>query len=325
MSNMDTGLLGMRHFYKPFQYPWAFEYMKLQHQARWLPISIPMADDIMDFNGKLTKQEKNLITQVLRFFTQGDIEVQNNYMTRLSSVFVLPEVASMLAAFASIETIHVWAYSYLNESLKFPESEYSAFMEIEAMRNKYEYLKQFKVSTQAEIAKTLAVFGGFMEGVQLFGSFAILMNFPRRNLLKNVGQIISWSIKDESLHSKAICHLFRAFITEHPHLWRGEKGREFKKELYDICRTMVELEDKFIDKCFELGPVEGLTADQIKQYIRYIADVRLGDLGLKTNYNIAENPLPWLDIMVNAKEHGNFFETHPVDYAEGVITDDWEP
>ena len=318
-------LLETRHFYKPFQYPWAFEYMKSQHQAHWLPTEIPMADDIMDFNSKLNDKEKNLIIQVLRFFTQGDIEVQNNYMTRLSSVFVLPEVASMLASFASIETIHVWAYSYLNDSLKFPESEYSAFMEIEAMRNKYEFLQQFKVSTQAEIAKTLAVFGGFMEGVQLFGSFAILMNFPRRNLLKNVGQIISWSIRDESLHSKAICHLFRQFIQEHPHLWRGEKGREFKKELYDICRTMVDLEDKFIDKCFEMGAVEGLQADQVKQYIRYIADVRLCDLGLKPNYNIETNPLPWLDIMVNAKEHANFFEAKPTEYSKGAIIDDWAP
>ena len=313
-------LLKERAFYKPFEYPQFFEFFKLQQQAHWLPTEIPMADDLVDFKTKLTAQESNLIIQVLRFFTQGDIEVQNNYNTKLSNVFKKPEVNMMLTSFAAMETIHVWAYSHLNDTLGLPEVEYSAFLDYQAMREKYEYIQNFETDTPQGLAKNLAIFGGFMEGVSLFASFAILMNFPRRGLLKNVGQIITWSIRDESLHSEGICALFREYIAENREIWTDD----FKKELYQACRDMVELEDNFIDTCFSLGAVEGLKPEDVKLYIRYIADKRLHSLGLKGNYHIKENPLPWLDIMVNAQEHANFFETRATEYSKGAIIDDWE-
>lgn len=316
---VKSDLLKSREYYKPFEYPQFFEYFKLQQQAHWLPTEVPMADDIVDFKVKLSAQESNLIIQVLRFFTQGDLEVQNNYNSRLVHVFPKPEITMMLTAFAAMETIHVWAYSHLNDTLGLPEVEYKAFREYEAMKNKYEYLQNFDTSTDFAIAKNLAVFGAFMEGVSLFASFAILMNFPRRGLLKNVGQIITWSIRDESLHSEGICSLFREFIAERPYLWT----ESFQNELRDICNDMVLLEDNFIDTCFALGPVEGLSPDEVKLYIRYIANKRLGDLNLAPLYNIKDNPLPWLNLMVNGKEHANFFETRATEYAKGVIIDDW--
>lgn len=312
-------LLVNREYYKPFEYPQFFEYFKLQQQAHWLPTEVPMADDISDFKSKLTAQESNLIIQVLRFFTQGDLEVQNNYNTKLVHMFPKPEITMMLTAFAAMETIHVWAYSHLNDTLGLPEVEYKAFREYEAMKNKYEYLQNFSIKTEADIARNLAVFGAFMEGVSLFASFAILMNFPRRGLLKNVGQIITWSIRDESLHSEGICALFRDFIKERPRLWT----EEFRQTLYSACEDMVKLEDNFIDTCFALGPVEGLCPEDVKKYIRYIANKRLKDLNLEPKYDIPENPLPWLNLMVNGKEHANFFETRATEYAKGVILDDW--
>lgn len=313
-------LLQERQYYKPFEYPEFFEYYKLQQQAHWLPTEVPMADDLVDFKTKLTPQESNLIIQVLRFFTQGDIEVMNNYNTKLVGVFKKPEVTMMLTAFGAMETVHTWAYSHLNDTLGLPEVEYRAFLDYEAMKNKYEYVQNFETDTIPKLAKNLAIFGGFLEGVSLFASFAILMNFPRRGLLKNVGQIISWSIRDESLHSEGICHLFRTLIQENPEIWTDE----FKADIYQACRDMVSLEDHFIDTCFSLGAVEGLKPDEVKQYIRYIADRRLGDLGLKANYNVTENPLPWLNMMVNGKEHANFFETRATEYSKGAIIDDWE-
>jgi ribonucleoside-diphosphate reductase beta chain len=312
-------LLRIRDYYKPFEYPQFFEYFKLQQQAHWLPTEVPMADDIVDFKAKLTAQESNLIIQVLRFFTQGDLEVQNNYNSKLVHIFPKPEITMMLTAFAAMETVHVWAYSHLNDTLGLPEVEYKAFRDYEAMKNKYEYLQNFSIETDADIAKNLAVFGAFMEGISLFASFAILMNFPRRGLLKNVGQIITWSIRDESLHSEGICTLFREFIKERSYIWT----EDFKKELYKICDEMVGLEDNFIDTCFALGAVEGLTSAEVKDYIRYIANKRLGDLNLEPIYDIKENPLPWLNLMVNGKEHANFFETRATEYAKGAIIDDW--
>jgi ribonucleoside-diphosphate reductase beta chain len=311
-------MLTPRKFYKPFEYSHYFDYFQKQNQAHWMPTEVPMEPDIIDYRHKLTPVEKNLIMQILRFFTQGDLEVNDNYNSNLIPCFPKPEIKMMLSAFAAMEGIHVWAYSYLNDSLGLPEKEYSAFMDYESMRNKYDYIHTFDVDTVEELAVNLAVFGGFMEGVSLFSSFAILMNFPRQGKLKSVGQIITWSIRDETLHSRGSCNLFRDLVKENPRIWNSK----LKGTLYGACRDMIDLEDKFIDTCFEMGDVPGLTADQVKQYIRYIADTKLNDLMLDKIYNVT-NPLAWLDIMVNAKEHANFFENRATEYSKGGVVDDW--
>ena len=312
-------ILTHRKFYRPFEYPEYFEYFRKQNQAHWLPTEVPMESDINDYRFRLTPQESNLIMQILRFFTQGDIEVNNNYNSRLIPMFPKPEIKMMLSAFAAMESLHVWAYSYLNDSLGLPEKEYSAFLEYEAMRNKYTYLQNFDVNTIEDLAVNLAVFGGFMEGVSLFSSFAILMNFPRLGKLKGIGQIVTWSIRDETLHSQGVCQLFRDLISENKHVWT----QTLRSTLYQACSDMVKLEDAFIDTCFAMGAVPGLTADEVKAYVRYIADRKLNDLGLDKLYMVNKNPLQWLDIMVNAKEHTNFFENRATEYAKGAIVEDW--
>lgn len=314
----SSPILTHRKFYRPFEYPHYFEYFRKQNQAHWLPTEVPMEADINDYRFKLSPTEISLIIQILRFFTQGDLEVNNNYNTQLIPAFPKPEIKMMLSSFAAMESVHVWAYAYLNDSLGLPEKEYSAFLEYESMRAKYDYLHEFNVETVKDLAKNLAVFGGFMEGVSLFASFAILMNFPRQGKLKGVGQIITWSIRDESLHSQGVCALFRDLIAENRHLWTDE----LKHELYQTCEDMIRLEDAFIDTCFSLGPVPGITPGEVKQYIRYTADRRLQDLGLEARYKVT-NSLPWLDIMVNAKEHANFFENRATEYAKGAVVEDW--
>lgn len=283
-----------------------------------MPTEVPMESDISDYRFRMTPAEMNLIIQILRFFTQGDIEVNNNYNTKLIPCFPKPEIKMMLSAFAAMESLHVWAYSYLNDSLGLPEKEYSAFLEYEAMRNKYDYIQNFQVNTIEELAINLAVFGGFMEGVSLFSSFAILMNFPRLGKLKGVGQIVTWSIRDETLHSQGVCQLFRDLISENRHVWT----QHLRSRLYQACDDMVKLEDAFIDTCFGMGAVPGLKAEDVKQYIRYIADQKLNDLGLDKVY-LTQNPLGWLDTMVNAKEHVNFFENRATEYAKGAVVEDW--
>lgn len=311
-------ILTYRKFYRPFEYPQYFEYFRKQNQAHWMPTEVPMESDISDYRFRMSPEETNLITQILRFFTQGDIEVNNNYNSKLIPAFPKPEIKMMLSAFAAMEGIHVWAYSYLNDSLGLPEREYSAFLEYEAMKNKYDYIQNFNASTVEELAINLAVFGGFMEGVSLFSSFAILMNFPRLGKLKGVGQIVTWSIRDETLHSQGVCQLFRDLISENKHVWT----QNLRSILYQACDDMVKLEDAFIDTCFSLGAVQGLTPEEVKQYVRYTADKKLNDLGLDKIY-LTNNPLGWLDIMVNAKEHTNFFENRATEYAKGAVVEDW--
>lgn len=314
----SCAMLTPRKVYKPFEYPQFFEYFTQQNQAHWMPTEIPMENDIIDYKNNLTPAETSLIISILRFFTQSDIEVNNNYNTRLIPSFPKPEIKMMLSAFAAMEGVHVWAYSYLNDSLGLPEKEYSAFLDYESMRKKYDYIQSFDVRSVEDLAVNLAVFGGFIEGVSLFSSFAILMNFPRLGKMKGVGQVVTWSIRDESLHSAAVCRLFRDLISENKHLWTND----LQQTLLSACRDMVNLEDAFIDTCFSMGDVPGLKAEEVKQYIRYIADRRLNDLGLDAMYNVS-NPLPWLDVMINAKEHTNFFENRATEYSKGSIVEDW--
>lgn len=311
-------LLTPRSFYRPFEYPHFFEYFQKQNQAHWLPTEVPMESDISDYRFKIDPTEQHLIMQILRFFTQSDIEVNNNYNTRLIPIFPKPEIKMMLSAFAAMESIHVWAYSYLNDSLGLPEAEYSAFLQYESMRNKYNYFQEFDIHNTEDLLVNLAVFGGFIEGVSLFSSFAILMNFPRIGKLRGVGQIVTWSIRDESLHSEAVCRLFRDLMMEHKNLWTPP----LHKRIYEACRAMVALEDAFIDSVFSMGPVPGLTAQEVKTYIRYTADRKLIDLRLDKIFH-AHNPLTWLEVMVNAKEHTNFFENRATEYAKGAVLADW--
>jgi ribonucleoside-diphosphate reductase beta chain len=313
-------LLTENPVYKPFRYPWAYEAWLTQQRVHWLPEEVPLADDVKDWHRNLSDAERNLLSQIFRFFTQADVEVNNCYMKHYARVFKPTEVLMMLSAFSNTETIHVAAYSHLLDTVGMPELEYTAFLKYAEMKNKYDYMQSFSVDSKHEIAKTLAAFGAFTEGLQLFASFAILLNFPRFGKMKGMGQIISWSVRDETLHCLSCIRLFRTFVQENPEIWTDE----LRREIYITCATIVDHEDAFIDLAFELGPVEGLDAAEVKQYIRYIADRRLTQLGLNVMYHVDRNPLTWLDEMLNAVEHANFFENRATEYSKASTTGTWE-
>jgi ribonucleoside-diphosphate reductase beta chain len=176
-----------------------------------------------------------------------------------------------------------------------PESEYSAFMKYKEMKDKYDYMQNFDMSSKKDIALTVAVFSAFTEGLQLFASFAILLNFPRHNKMKGMGQIVTWSVRDETLHCNSMIRLFKEFIHENPEIWNPE----LKKELYKACRTIIEHEDAFI------------------------ANRRLSQLGLEPIYDVQKNPLTWLDSMLNAVEHMNFFEGRSTEYSKASTQGTW--
>lgn len=329
-------ILENRTAYKPFQYPWAYEAYKKQQQMHWMPEEVPMAEDKRDWDKKLTPAEKNLLTQIFRFFTQADIDVAGGYIDKFMPLFKHPELRMMMSSFAAMEAVHIDAYSTLIETVGMPESEYNAFLQFQEMKDKHEFIGQYRPHSGSindgkatyvdndfnakTTARTLAVYSAFTEGLQLFSSFVILLNFTRFGKMKGMGQIVTWSIRDESLHVESMIKLFNTLIEENSYIWVDN----FKKELYDICRTMVELEDKFIDLAFKEGGIEGLTADEVKQFVRYIADRRLLQLGLKPNFGVKKNPLPWYDELLNSVEHTNFFEGRVTEYNKGSIEDDWD-
>lgn len=308
--------------FKPFKFPQFYTAWQTQQKIHWLPEEVPLADDVKDWNIRLTPGEKNLLTQIFRFFTQADIGVADNYINRYLPIFKPVEVLMALTAFANSETIHVAAYSHLLDTIGMPETEYLAFLEYAEMKDKYDYMASFSVDNPREIAKTLAAFGAFTEGLQLFASFAMLLNFQRFNKMKGMCTVVDWSLKDESLHCETIIELFHIFCSEHPGLFNDK----MKAELKEICETIVKHEDAFIDLAFREsgGEVEGMTADDIKQYIRFIADRRMLQLHMEPIYGVKKNPLPWLDEVLNAPIFSNFFEARVTEYSRAATQGTWE-
>jgi ribonucleoside-diphosphate reductase beta chain len=318
MAKKKLKLTDERNYYKPFSYPWAFDAFLSSEQMHWLHLEVPMMDDVSDWKNRLTENEKTFLTHIFRFFTQGDIDVAGAYVKNYLPVFPQPEVRMMLCSFAARESIHIAAYSHLIETLGMPETTYSEFLQYEEMKAKHEYTEAFIAKDSRSVAQQVAVFSAFTEGMQLFSSFIMLLNFTRFGKMKGMGQIISWSIADETLHCESMVKLFREFIKENKDIWTDA----LKAELYEIATKMVELEDKFIDLAFGIVEMEGLTKDEMKTYIRYIADRRLISLGLKGIFKVKKNPLPWVDGMLGAT-HGNFFEARITEYAKGSLTGDW--
>jgi ribonucleoside-diphosphate reductase beta chain len=310
MSLLDT-----RDYYKPFDNPWMFDYYSQQNQMHWFPEDVPLHNDVKDWKD-LGESEKNLLTQIFRLFTQSDVDVSSGYVDRYMKIFKKPEARMMMGAFNNMESIHQHAYSLLLDTVGMPEVEYKAFSEYEAMADKHEYVDSVRVTKgdKTSIAKALAIYSAFTEGLQLFSSFIILLNFPRFGKMKGMGQIITYSIRDESLHVEAMTKLFREFIQENIDIWTDD----FKGEIYQACREMVDLEDRFLDLVFEQGDIVGLTKKEMQQYIRYIADRRLLQLGLKPNYKVKDNPLNWLDDVLGV-EHQNFFEGRATTYMKAGL------
>jgi len=322
MVKRKNDLTEERAAFRPFNYPWAYDSWMKHEQSHWLHSEVPMIEDVKDWKKKLTKEEKQFLTHIFRFFTQGDIDVAGGYVKNYLPYFPQPEVRMMLLGFAAREALHIAAYSHLIETLGLPDTMYNQFMEYEQMREKHDYVLDIsrQNTSKENTAKHIAVFSAFTEGMQLFSSFIMLLNFPRHGKMKGMGQIITWSIVDETMHTESMIKLFRTYIEENRDIWNDE----LKSQIYTIADRMVALEDKFIDLAFDMGPMENLTADEVKSYIRYIADRRLISLGLKGIFKIKKNPLPWVEEMINAPTHTNFFENRATDYAKGSLSGNWE-
>ena len=317
---MKIRLTDERQYFKPFNYSWAYSAWLKHEQSHWIHTEVPMIEDVKDWKKRLTKEEKTFLTNIFRFFTQGDIDVAGGYVKNYLPYFPQPEIRMMLCGFAAREALHVAAYSHLIETLGMPESTYNEFMQYEEMKAKHEYFAELAGQDKNTIAQQIAAFSAFTEGMQLFSSFIMLLNFPRHGKMKGMGQIITWSIVDETMHAESMIKLFRTFVEENRDIWNDE----LKSQIYSIAEQMVKLEDKFIDLAFSMGPMEGLTSDDVKHYIRYIADRRLISLGLKGINKVKKNPLPWVEQMINAPIHTNFFENRATDYAKGALTGTWE-
>ena len=314
------GLTVASQTYKPFYYSWAVDLTVRHEKAHWIEDEIDLGEDVSDWKtNKVTPIEKDYITNILRLFTQSDVAVGQNYYDQFIPKFKNNEIRNMLGSFANREGVHQRAYALLNDTLGLPDSEYHAFLEYKEMTDKIEFMQKADITTQRGLALALAK-SVFNEGVALFASFVMLLNFQRVGKMKGMGKVVEWSIRDESMHVEGNSRLFKAFVAEHPKL----VDNEFKKEIYVMAKNVVKLEDKFIQLAYAMGEIEGLTMEEVKTYIRYITDRRLLQLGLKTTFKVKNNPLPWLEWILNGADHTNFFENRVTEYEVAGLTGSWD-
>jgi ribonucleoside-diphosphate reductase beta chain len=288
----------------------------------WLVREVPMTEDVKCWRATLTEPERHLLTHIFRFFTQADVDVASGYIDRYLPTFKPAEVRMAMASIAAREGVHIQAYSTLIDELGIPEVEYSAFMSYKEMVDKHEFLFQKRegLDDLEALALDIAVFSAFGEGLQLFSSFVMLLNFTRFGKMTGMGQVVSWSIRDETLHVEFMMRVYHQLLAEHPRL----KTAEHSERVREIAGRMVELEFAFIDLAYETGANSGLSAEDVKQYMRFTADQRLAQLGERPLFGVATNPLGWVDAIVFGKEHTNFFENRATDYSKAAMTGTWD-
>ena len=314
------GLMVFSETYKPIHYPWAVEITTRHEKVHWIEDELDLSEDVADWkSGKVSEIEKEYITNILRLFTQSDVAVGQNYYDQLIPKFKNNEVRNMLGSFANREAIHQRAYALLNETLGLSDAEYHAFLEYTEMADKIEFMMDSDPNTVKGLALAMAK-SVMNEGIALFASFVMLLNFQRYGKMKGMGKVVEWSIRDESIHVEGIAKLFKAYCAEHPRIIDDE----FKQTIYEMARQAVKLEDNFVDLAYKLGDIEGLEEKEVKQYVRYITDRRLIQLGLKGNYKVKENPLPWLEWVLNGADHTNFFENRVTEYEVAGLSGKWD-
>jgi ribonucleoside-diphosphate reductase beta chain len=318
-----ANILEPRLVYKPFEYQEAADYWLKQQQAHWLHTEVPMMSDLNDWKQNLTETEKNIVGSILKGFAQTETVVNDYWSGLVTKWFRKPEIIMMATTFGAFETIHAEAYSLLNETLGLEN--FAEFLEDEATMAKIENLMTVKDGMKDEmdiheIAKSLAIFSAFTEGVNLFSSFAVLLSFKMRNKLKGVGQIVEWSIRDESMHSEAGCWLFKTLINENPKL----KTPELEAAINEAALLSLTLELDFIDKVYELGDLEGCPKYDLVNFIKNRVNTKLGDLGYKpiiSNIDLtAVERMKWFDHLSAGKQHTDFFANRVTNYSKGHLT-----
>jgi glutaredoxin 3 len=312
-------LLERNKTYKPFTYAWAVQLAETSEKMHWVEQEIDLTEDMRQWNdGTITPEEKSLVIEIMKTFTQSDAEVASGYIDHFLPTFKNNEIRQMLLSIAAREGIHQRSYALFTDTIGLPDDSFRAFLDYEDLAEKIESMTDMDMKSHRGIARSIAR-TVLSEGVSLFGAFVMLLNFQRKGKLMGLSKINEWSIKDESLHVEGMIKLFHTFLDEHPRVVTDE----LKADIYQMFRDAVKLEDTFVDLAYQMGDVEGLSKAEVKEYIRYIADRRLIQLGLKGNYGIKENPLPWLDWVISADNVTNFFEQRVADYSAGGMTGEW--
>ena len=314
---------GTRLHLKPYQYPWMHEAHDTQVKLHWHPAEVSLQNDVVAWKSELTDSEKHILTQVQLYLANADSDVAGCYVQKYLPVLTLPEAQQMLLTIAAMEAIHIDSYALTIDTLGMDESSYSAFLEIPEMREKHDFLMETRAEEHlSEVQRfmlDIAICSAFGEGLQLFSAFVIILSFMRRGLMTGMGQLTTFIARDENLHCEAMIRVFNTIKQEHPEAWT-----DTLVEYISIAATKaVELEDHFIDLTFKMGNLGNLTAEEVKNYIRYVGNKRLHSLGIVPPWDQPTNPVPWMDELLGAPEHANFFEARSSSYSKANYSGSW--
>lgn len=305
-------LTDSRQEYRPFEYPSAYDFYRNQQLVHWTKDEIKISEDLQNWNSDLTEIEKAVIGGILKGFTQMEVLV-GDYWRNVPRWFPKPEIGLMCSTFSYFETIHQDSYALINETLGLDD--FTSFLYDEDTKKKIDFFVDIPdESTIEDKAKSLAIFSAFAEGCMLFSSFAVLLSFQRENLLKGVGQIVSFSIRDEDNHSNGGCWLFNQLCLENEGL-----HDTVEDDIIQAAKTVYELEKKFIDNLFKDDSIRTLNPFDLKQFIKHRINMKLSQIGYNPIYNVDSESITrmsWFDSLSGGREFGDFFSVRVSEYSK---------
>ena len=312
--------------YRPFKYPWAMECAQ-EHSIDlyWDVHQLEFSDDIRQYHGKggldttnvPAQFTKNMLNKTLAIFTQMDVAAGELYCKLLAHVGN-NEIRNMWMNFGSRESVHQRSYALGVEVLDMPESTWGEFMQYKEMSDKIDLMVNLEgrdLTNKLDFAETLAQLL-LSEGIALFGAFACMLNLKRYGLMMGLNQVNEYSLKDEMIH---VQYNMRVLHEVRKELTATENGK-LDRFIRELVAKLRDAEHRYIELVFEMGPVEDMTQQDMKDYIDYLCDLRLTQLNLGKLYNTTANPLVWMDYVLGGKQHTNFFEARVGEYSHSGLT-----
>ena len=313
MSLLDT-----REVYRPFNYPQFEEIHRMLYTSFWHPNEVTLDEDKNDFKNKLTQDERDIVSRILKNFVQSEIHIGCFWGDFVSSWFKQPEIQDVARYISGNESLHAKAYDLLNRELGLDD--YATLKEDKALYARIQMLMQKKAKNKEDILKQLFVYSVMGEGLCLFSSFITLFAFTKKNCLRGLGQIISWSTLDEQLHSDVGCTLFNIMKQEYDLF-----DDKMKEELSEMAKEIVEMELNLIDRVFENSKTEVIDIKVVKNYIKSKANKQLKKVGLNKLFKVDPELLKesdFFNIMVNGESVVDFFANKTTEYSKGVLVFD---
>ena len=311
----------------PFKYHWAWDKYLAGCANHWMPQEISMSRDIAQWkdSAALSADERLIVKRNLGFFVTADSLAANNIVLGTYRHITAPECRQYLLRQAFEEAIHTHAYQYIVESLGLDESEiFNAYHEVSSIRDKDDFLipfidtltdPEFQTGTlenDQQLLRSLIVFACMMEGLFFYVGFVQILALGRQNKMQGAAEQYQYILRDESMHCNFGIDLINTIKLENPQLWTSE----LREEIRGLMQKAVELEYRYAEDTMPRG-VLGLNAGMFKEYLRFIANRRLQQIGVDPLYAGATNPFPWMSEMIDLKKEKNFFETRVTEYQTG--------